>query len=265
MHTKTWALLAAGLTAATSVSAADNFFDDLIVSEEMKQKQVSESSKFEAGKLLDSKPKILRVDRKKMRLEKVEPEKAAPIIREPAPLGLKWLATVDEIKYLNVRLTPVELKDMPNSYLAENLPTPVSAFREIILSFGENDALWRIAAYGKFIEDDSAASKALKEYRKYYQILEKKYGNAHQFYTPAVLNVDTDDGTTSSREMDIGEDGFLQKLMSGETTLYATFENGKVGVTLALSADGNGQTFIIVDYKNLSAGKQEIEELYNAL
>ena len=255
------------------VYAQGTFFDDLIVSEELKQEKQSESGRFEAGKILDNKPMVLTIENQKKKVEKKEAPKPAPVIRDPAPLGLKWLATVDEIKYLKVFLTPIEIKDMPNSYEATNLPNPVTDFREVNLSFGENDALWRIAAYGKFLDDDSSASQGLKEFEKYYKLLDKKYGNAQEFYTPAMVNVDETvtnaDGTqspqTTTREMQIGEPGFLQKLASGEATLYATFENGNTGVTLALYADGDNQTYIVVDYKDLRAGKKELEELYNAL
>lgn len=260
-------------TIPVQVQATEDFFGDLIVSKEMKLEKIGESGQFEAGKILDSKPKTLKVERKKIREERVEAEKAAPIIREPAPMGLKWLATVDEIKYLHVRLDPVERKDLPNSYLATNLPNPVSAFREILLSFGESEALWRIEAYGNFIEDDDTAAKGLEEYSKYYQLLEKKYGNAHEFYTPAAVNVDeivvNEDGTqsinTTTRKIPRGGSGFLQTLANGEATLYATFENGMVGVTLTLLADGDNQTYIVIDYKNLSVVRKEKEELYNAL
>ena len=266
-------ILPVGIAFCGAAHAEDDFFGDLIMPEEIQQEQEGISGQFDAGKILDSKPKALRVERKKLRVEKVETEKAAPIVREPAPMGLKWLATVDEIEYLHVRLQPIEQKDMPNSYIATNLPNPVSAFREVLVSFGEDDALWRIEAYGKFIDDDSTAAKGLKEYRKYYQLLEKKYGNAHEFYTPAVFNVDETvtnaDGTQSvvstQQKMPKGADGFLQKLITGEATLYATFENGSVGVTLALLANGDDQTYIVVDYKNLSAGRKEMEELYDAL
>lgn len=253
--------------------AADDFFGDLIEPEEIKQEKASISGQFNAGKILDSKPKVLKVERKKLRVEKVETEKVTPIVREPAPLGLKWLATVEEIEYLKVYLEPIAQKDMPNSYIATNLPNPVSDFREVLVSFGEDDALWRIAAYGKLIDDDSTAAKGLKEYDKYYKLLAKKYGNAHEFYTPALVNADetvvNPDGTQAlksvQQELPKGGEGFLQKLVNGETTLYATFENETVGVTLALLADGHNQTYIVVDYKNLTAGRKEMEELYNAL
>ena len=102
---------------------------------------------------------------------------------------------------------------------------------------------------------------------------EKKYGNAEDFYTPAVFNVEepvpNDDGTTSMAirqdEMEIGDDGFLEKLASGESVLYSTFHNEKIAVTLALMADGNKQSFIVIDYKNLMLQKKADEEIYDAL
>lgn len=265
-------LLMAGMIVSPAYCEED-FFGDLMVSDEMKQEEKREQGQMSAGKILDRRPTKFKIDVNKGRVKEAPKEEAETIIRDPAPFGLKWLATINEIRYLHVYLKPVEVKDVPQTYSATNLPKPLSAFREVLISFGENDALWRIAAYGKFIKDDSKASQGVEEYRKYYQMLAKKYGNAQQFYTPAVVNVeekvDSGDGTSSiavrQEKMEIGAEGFLQKLVSGESVLYATFENGKIGVTLALLADGQGQTYIVVDYKNLTATKQENEEIYDAL
>ena len=112
-----------------------------------------------------------------------------------------------------------------------------------------------------------------ENFQKFYDILEEKYGNGEEFYTPYVKNVEetiiADDGTTTKTIkqyfMQIGDDGFKQKLMSGEVTLYATFENERVAVTLALLADGEGKTYIIVDYKNLKKNEMDLKEVYDAL
>jgi len=256
-----------------AAARADDFFDGLIVSEEMKQDELGQSGQLKAGELLNRKPMMLKVRKQKVLKEDSREDSPAPVIREPAPFGLKWLATMEEIRYLHIRLTPIEVKDTPNSYKASNLPKAVSEFDQVIISFGDNDALWRIAAYGKPMNDDDQASKGLAQYNKYYKMLAKKYGNPQQFYTPAAVNVDetvqNEDGTTSvqthSEEMPLGAKGFLQKLVSGEATLYATFENGRIGVTLALLADGNDQTYIVVDYKNLEVTKKESEDIYDSL
>lgn len=266
---KIWCFLAAlGLFAPNTSSAAEDFFGDLMVSKQMKQESASESGQMEAGKILDSRPSVLKIKTKSKKIEKVKDVKPQAIYA-PAPFGLSWLAPIKDIEALKVYLTPIELKDTPETYKAINLPKPVADFREVDISFGDNNQLWRIIAYGKPVQDDASASKGLKLYRQYYQMLAKKYGNAQQFYTPASVNVDeTDaDGNTVTRkvEMPLGAEGFLQKLVSGEATLYSTFENGKIGVTLALYADGDEQTYVVIDYKDLHTGEQKLEDIYDAL
>lgn len=257
----------------------DDFFDNIIVDEQMKQKVQETIEKQEgqekAAEILESKPLKLQIDENaKVKLREKENEDITPVVvREPAPFGLKWLATIDEIKYMKILLKPKQIKDAPNSFVAENLPKPVKAFKEVLLSFGENDALWRIAGYGKELEDDSKATKGLEQYKKFYDVLNEKYGNAQEFYTPAVINIDEEvvdkDGVKThnikQKVMDMGENGFKEKLMSGEAVLYSTFENDHIGVTLALLANGDGKTFIVVDYKNLKINEVEQQEIFDAL
>ena len=270
----------ASMFAFISVAKAnDNFFNDLMLTddmkEEIKEEKSAEKSTLDAAKLLESRPKMLKIkkQKKKIKVEEEIVKETAPIIYEPAPLGLLWLAPVSEIEYIKVKLTPVELKDNPNSYKATNLPKQLAFIRETILGFGNNDSLWRIAAYGNYIEDDSKASKGLAEYQKYYDMLEKKYGNAEEFFTPGVINIEekipNDDGTTSiaisQEEVQIGEEGFLETLVSGESVLYATFRDKKTSVTLALLATGENKTYIAIDYKNLTVEQKTNEAIYDAL
>lgn len=90
-------------------------------------------------------------------------------------------------------------------------------------------------------------------YNQYYKLLEQKYGNAQQFYTPKVINVDQPVGNgkteTVQKEQAIGNPDFLKELQNGEAFLYATFENGKVGAALSVNVDGSGQSYITVEYK----------------
>ncbi len=261
-----------------TAKADDDFFDNLVIDDQIKQKieekEAIEQGKAKASEILDSKPIKLQIDsNSKLKIEEKVVEEVAPVVREPAPFGLKWLATQKEIEYQHVRLTKAQVKDAPNSFMAENLPKPLKAFREVLLSFGDNDALWRIAAYGNFLEDDSRATKGLEEYKKFYDMLNEKYGNAEEFYTPAVVSIEEevtlDDGTKSraikQKVLEKGDIGFKEKLMDGQSTLYSTFENDHIGVTLALLADGNGQTYIIIDYKNLKINEVELEQMYEAL
>jgi len=270
---------AVSLLLTAHAKSADDFFDDLLITDEMKQvenkKRTFEKGQMDASKLLESKPKMLKIEKKqnKVKIEETIAKPVVPIVYDAAPMGLLWLAPVSEIEYLRVRLTSIQLKDYPNTYKATNLPKPIADFRETMLSFGHQDSLWRILSYGNFIEDDSSASKGLAMYRKYYAMLDKKYGNAEDFYTPAVFNIEepvpNDDGTTSMAirqvEMDIGDAGFLEKLASGEAVLYSTFNNKEIAVTLALLANGNNQSFIVIDYKNLTLQKKTDEEIFDAL
>lgn len=263
---------------SVTASAEDDFFDDLIMTDEIKQ-QAEEvvgraEGQLKASELLDQKPIKLQIDENaKIQIKEDKFKEETPEPFEMAPFGLKWLAPLSEIEYMKVELTKTNIKDSPNSYLATNLPKPLKSFREVLLSFGHNDTLWRIAAYGNFIEDDISASKGLAEYQKFYDILKDKYGNPQEFYTPAVINIDeektADDGTVShfikQKLLEKGADGFKEKLMSGESTLFSTFEGDHIGVTLALLADGNGYTYIIIDYKNLKMQDIELKEIYDAL
>ena len=261
------------------VRAENDFFDDLIIDSQNK-KQIEDDIQLQEGKvkaseILDKKLMDLKFEQKKKEAEQkeVEPEPDPAELYVPAPFGLYWLAPIDVIKKIGVVLTPKNIKDTPNSYTATNLPKPVKAFESVIVSFGESDLLWRIAGQGVPIEDDSNASSGLKQYHKFYNIFKEKYGNEEEFYTPASINVDEEvmlkDGSKShvikQKFIEKGDDGFKQKLMTGESVLYATFNNESVSVTLALMANGDGQTFIMVDYKSLKINELEHEKMLDAL
>lgn len=274
-----YSILLGSVAFSTQAKSEDDFFSDLMVTEEVKQEakidENVEKGQFDASKILESRPKMLKIQKqkRKSRVEETVVDTAVPVVYDKAPLGLLWLAPKSEIEYIKVRLEPVEIKDYPNSYKATNLPKPLSDFRETMVSFGKEDSLWRIISYGDFIDDDSTASKGLKQYERYYGLLDKKYGNAEEYYTPAVTNVEelvpNSDGTTSTAikqvEMEKGDDGFLEKLASGESVLYSTFYNEKVSVTLALFANGQSQSFIVIDYKNIELQKKVNEEILDAL
>lgn len=265
---------------SSAVRAENDFFDDLIIDSQHK-KQIKENIQIEEGKvkaseLLDKKLMDLKFEQKRKEAEEkkdVEPEPDPAELYEAAPFGLFWLAPIDVIKKIGVVLTPKSIKDSPNSYTATNLPKPVKAFESVIISFGETDLLWRIAGQGVPMEDDSNASKGLSVYHKFYNIFKEKYGFDEEFYTAASVNVDEEvmlkDGSKShiikQKFIEKGDEGFKQKLMTGESVLYATFKNNSVSVTLALMANGDGQTFIMVDYKSLKINDLEHEKMLDAL
>lgn len=250
---------------------ADSFFDDLILDKQQKlevqEKMLMDESKAKTSEALDRRLLNLKFKQKKQEIE--EPD----VVFDIAPFGLLWLAPKKEIEKLNVTLRPKPIKDAPNCFATKHLPKPVSAFENVLICFGKNDALWRIVAYGVPTDDNEKASKGLEEYQKFYDIFKDKYGNDQEFYTAAVVNIDEEvalkDGSTShvikQRFVEKGDDDFKQKLMNGESILYATFHNLLVEVTLVLTANGDGQTFIVVDYQNLRKTSIEQQQMLDAL
>lgn len=261
-----------------------DFYDNLLISDEIKTEENAEQAKDTAGKLLDAKPLEIKIDSPLLRShqEKLQKARHSQKIKsrnktlqeaEPAPFGLAWGATYDEVKNDGVTLVAVGQKDYVNNFKATHLPKKVSTFREVILTFGVENELWRMIAYGNFINDTPSAEKVLEIYNQYYKLLEKKYGNAQQFYTPKVINVDkvTDLGNGKSKtetiqqEQVMGNPNFLKELQSGEAFLYATFENGKVGAALSVSVDGDGQSYITIEYKNLTIMQAREKNTLDAL
>ena len=113
----------------------------------------------------------------------------------------------------------------------------------------------------------------MAQYRKYFKLLSQKYGNAQEFYTPNIINVDitTTDSKgkpqtiTEQKKQPMGNPNFLSELQNGSAELYATFENGTIGAALGVNVDGNGQSYITIDYKNLKLMKERDSETFDAL
>ena len=58
---------------------------------------------------------------------------------------------------------------------------------------------------------------------------------------------------------------FLQQLQNGTASLYSTFEGDGIGAALALNVDGEGKSYIIIDYKNLKILQERENETLNIL
>ena len=52
-----------------------------------------------------------------------------------------------------------EEKDYVNSFIATQLPKPIKDMRYVVITFGEENKLWRIISYGDFINDTPNAKK----------------------------------------------------------------------------------------------------------
>ena len=244
----------------------DSFYDDILLSKELKaeeEKNKAENAAKEesrqigrdTGKLLENAaPKI---DINLQELEKIssrnqEQKRTSAQNLSPAPFGLYWGATVLDIQNSDVNLTRIENKDYPDSYSATDLPKTISEFQKVELSFGLENALWRIVAYSTSEKDTPSAEFGLRLYHRFYQMLERKYGNTKEYFTPRPSNNEQTytDAHLKSPDTSIGNPNFLSDLQTGGAELYATFENDEVIATLTLHANNIGESYIIIEYKN---------------
>ena len=104
-------------------------------------------------------------------------------------------------------------------------------------------------------------------------MLEKKYGNAHETYIPAATNVDQTDEFGSEPAFVPSKDipnqqnapDLLKQLQSGQTVIYATFQDENTGAALAVGVDGEGKSYITIDYKSLRILRQREAQTLDAL
>ena len=298
---KIWLIVSLFFLCGLYSSAADaeeygKFYEDVLISNDVKLEENAETAKNKASSLLDKKAPIIKIegqDSLPFRSQRPHGEiknrsETMPfgsINNRPAiventstkygegPFGLSWGGSYNQIKAMGVELEKTQIKDFVNSFAATQLPKPLPDFRRVIITFGEDNLLWRIVAYGNLLDDDPDAAKVLKLYRKYYKLLNQKYGNAKEFFTPKITITEKtvkdqygrDQIETTRTEEPLGGKNFLAELKSGEAVLYATFEDAKVGAALAVNVDSNGKSYIIIDFTNLQIYKEREEQTLNAL
>ena len=259
-------------SAAVAQEASSDFYQNILFSEEYEQKQQENQAKDSAAALLEKNVTPAP-------LPTTETNVAAPQTLSQtldnlkntygsAPLGLVWGASMSDVEKSGVRLIPQPMKDYTNSFLAEKLPNPLKDFSTAYLIFGDSDKLYRVLARSDKISDDTPnATKTLKLYQYYYNLLSKKYDNAQQNYSLATTNVDENPTQTNSAAAQSPEDNpnLLANLISGAAVLYATFGGEDVGVALAVNVDDDHQTYIEIDYRNLKIIKENELNILEAL
>lgn len=205
--------------------------------------------------------------------DEIAPEEKIEIITqqinkkyEPAPFGLFWGISKEQTEQLGFILQPAERKDYQDVNLITNPKQKMQTFGIVTAIFGVQDKLWCIFAQSTPQPDTPQAGNVIKLYQRYYQALEKKYGNAQQYFTPHIYTEELIEGETGEEPKttetekpnnQIGNDNFLMELQDGTATLYATFENEQLGVTLGVSVDEEGKSYISIDYKNLQIMREE--------
>lgn len=289
-----------------AVSETPNITKNDYISEYFDDMEEAQKAQREAGVLLEQKPNIISLRDSQKRLIKEGEEKRKELINnltkikeieqieqlqednpeqkieiitqqinkkyEAAPFGLFWGISKEQTEQLGFILQPAERENYQNVNLVTNPKQKMQTFDIVTAIFGVQDKLWCIFAQSIPQSDTPQASNAIKLYQKYYQALEKKYGNAQQYFTPNTYTEDLIEGengnkepteeeqkitTSANKNNQIGNDNFLKELQDGSATLYATFENEQLGVTLGVSVDENSKSYISIDYKNLQIMREE--------
>lgn len=279
--------LGLGTRVFAAAETRNEFLDSMLLSEEYATSNSGEKAITNARTLLKQKQKRIDIqDNRKLRdiikkqqkqkeqnknLSKQEIKQISKL--STAPFGLLWGESYEQTLSSGVILTKTEEKDYMNSFIATQLPKPIKDIRYVVVTFGEENKLWRIISYGVFIKDKPDASVILKEYNRFYDLLNKKYGNAEQTFIPKITKVkkiiELDRGKTKEeiedKEEPIGNPNFLAQLQSGEADLYASFYNQEVGAVLSVNVDGNGNSYLILEYKNLKLFQEKQDETLDAL
>ena len=184
-----------------------------------------------------------------------------------APFDLLWGAPLEYMQHhLGWQLDAAEREGYENVYQMHHHDYPQKSFNSVAAVFGKNNKLWCIFAEGMPLDDDAAASVVLQLFDKYYGALAQKYGNAEVHFEPYTYEIEQQVMQNGRPVMQIvqmqnplGGENFLQELQEGKATLYATFHNDEIGVTLGIYVDENAKSHLLLDYKNLPLMEKEEE------
>ncbi len=173
---------------------------------------------------------------------------------QSAPFGLQWGVSKAELEAKGFELKPIKFGDFINAYLVKNPQQQRAAFDKVTVIFGVQDRLNTIYAQSPFMADTPRAEKVLQLFDNYYEALDKKYNEAQKVYIPA-------EGSSKK----IGHDAFLQELKEEKATLFATFTNGDIKITLSVLADAEAHSYIVLNYENTRIKLMEQEKNLNEL
>ena len=169
---------------------------------------------------------------------------ATPVAAQDAgPFGLTWLVSTSDVEALGVSLAPLAGSDYGKAFTASGLPKALSDMETAILSFGYNDQLWRIVAFGKENDNDGYGSLAKARYADLATSLEKSYNVTGTYTRPAL------DSFYAKPE------NFAYALSKNEAFWYSTYTSPVADIELSIDAVGVNDTYWRLIYSH-RAGEQ---------
>jgi hypothetical protein len=176
--------------------------------------------------------------------------------RNAAPFGLIWTMSAADTRTLGVDLKEIQPKDFGTSYVATKLSKILSDMQTVIVSFGYDDKLWRVAAVSREFKNDPSGISVRARYDELASVLADKYGKGHQTHSQ-----DTRLWKSSTE--------FVMGIKVGRSDWFTNFETNLLFIQLGIIAEDSStaQWRIIMENKPLrtkfEAGKKAHER--NAL
>jgi hypothetical protein len=151
-----------------------------------------------------------------------------------APFGLTWGMSSYEVRKTGVKLASDKgVSDYGTSFIATELSKVLTDTEGVMLFFGYNDKLWRIATFGRPSGPDGAGNEVTSRYLDLAASLSGRYGKG----------ADTDERDTQVYKR---PDEYIMSLQQGRARRYTEFHTGAVDVELSIRViDMNTSHYLI--------------------
>jgi hypothetical protein len=159
---------------------------------------------------------------------------AEPDAGVPAPFGLTWGISSDEVRKTGAKLTAnAGQSDYGTSFSATDLSKVLSDTESVILFFGFKDKLWRIAAAGHPMGPDPSGSQAVARYQELATVLSDRHGRG----------VETD---VRDHEVWKGPNEYVMSIRQGRSFRYTDFHSSNVNVELSVRAADSDRAYYLI-------------------
>ena len=171
---------------------------------------------------------------------------AEPDTGVPAPFGLSWGMSSDEVRRTGARLTAnAGRSEFGAAFTASDLSKVLSDTESVFLFFGYKDKLWRIAAAGRPTGPDPSGSQTVARYQELAAVLSDRYGRG----------VETD---IRDREVWKEPNEYVMSIRQGRAHRYTNFHSANVDVELSVRAADSDKAYYLVLFQ-YSPGAREFE------
>lgn len=154
-----------------------------------------------------------------------------------APFGLQWGMSSAQARAIGVVLTENDHKDYGITYIATKLPKMIADVQTVVLSFGFDDKLWRVAAVSKDFPNDPYGSAVQKRCRELAAELAEKYGGGEK-----------ESGVSGEFYSD--PKNFVYAIQSGNAWHYTNYNTSMTSVQLGIGATDLSTAFYKIIFEN---------------